>query len=291
MRKRWKGYFLLAAGVFFWSWIGVIGKHLYAYGMSPFVVVTFRVLFAWALLLPLMAQRPRRLRVPLTRLPGLVLYGLVAVAANYVGYFYALKYLSVAAAVILIYTNPALVVLLSWPVLGERPTKRELAALLLTLGGVFLVAQGYAPGELALGWKGVLFALVTAASIAVYNLAGKRYVRELDPWTVMFYGLFFGGAVLVGWWLATGARGLAYPLPAWGLILVLGLFPTLLGYGLYLKALRYLRAGHAAIAATAEPFLAALWAFTLLRESLEPLQALGGGLVLGAVLWLQLRSR
>jgi len=50
-------------------------------------------------------------------------------------------------------------------------------------------------------------------------------------------------------------------------------------------------AGHAAIAATAEPFLAALWAFTLLRESLEPLQALGGGLVLGAVLWLQLRSR
>ena len=291
MRKRWKGYFLLAAAVFLWSWIGIIGKYLYAYGMSPLTAVTFRVLFAWALLLPLMAQRPQRLRVPLTRLPGLVLYGLVAVAANYVGYFYALKYLSVAAAVILIYTNPALVVLLSWPVLGERPTKRELAALLLTLGGVFLVAQGYAPGELALGWKGVLFALVTAGSIAAYNLAGKRYVRELDPWTVMFYGLFFGGAVLVGWWLATGARGLAYPLPAWGLALVLGLFPTLLGYGLYLKALRYLRAGHAAIAATAEPFLAALWAFTLLRESLEPLQALGGGLVLGAVLWLQLRPR
>ena len=291
MRERWKGYFLLAAAVFFWSWIGIIGKHLYAYGMSPLTAVVFRVLFAWGLLIPLIVWRPYRLRVPLVRLPGLALYGLVAVAANYVGYFYALKYLSVAAAVVLIYTNPALVVLLSWPVLGERPTKGELLALLATFAGVFLVAKGYAPGELALGWKGVLSALVTAGSIAVYNLAGKRYVRELDPWTVMFYGFLFGGAVLVGWWLATGAQEFAYPLRAWGLVLVLGLFPTLLGYGLYLKALRYLRAGHAAIAATAEPFLAALWAFILLGERLEPLQALGGGLVLGAVLWLQLRSR
>ncbi len=290
MRERWKGYLLLAAAVFFWSWIGIIGKHLYAYGMSPLTAVAFRVLFAWALLLPLMAWRPRRLRVPVARLPGLALYGLVAVAANYVGYFYALKYLPVAAAVVLIYTNPALVVLLSWPVLGERPTARELLALLATFAGVFLVAQGYAPGELALGWKGVLFALVTATSIAAYNLAGKRYVRELDPWTVMFYGLLFGGTLLAGWW-AAGERELAYPPGAWGLVALLGLFPTLLGYGLYLKGLRYLRAGHAAIAATAEPFLAALWAFILLGERLEPLQALGGALVLGAVLGLQLRSR
>ena len=291
MRNKWTGYLLLATAVLFWSWIGIIGKYLYAYGMPPLTAVTFRVLFAWGLLFSLMVWKPRRLRVPLVKLPGLALYGLVAVVANYVCYFYALKYLSVAAAVILIYTNPSLVVLLSWPVLGERPTKGELAALLLTLGGVFLVAQGYAPGKLVLNWKGVLFALATAGSIALYNLAGKRYVRELDPWTVMSYGLLFGGALLAGGWLATGDRGLSYPLPAWWLVALLGLFPTLLGYGLYLKGLRYLRAGHAAIAATAEPFLASLWAMSLLGERLEPLQILGGLLVVGTALGLQFRSR
>jgi|Deesub1362A_J573_1020465.scaffolds.fasta_scaffold13899_2 drug/metabolite transporter (DMT)-like permease len=291
MQESEKSYLFLAAAVFFWSWIGVIGKYLYAYGMPPLTAVVFRALFAWGLLLPVMLSSPERLRIPRGKLPGLALYGLVAVAVNYLGYFYALKYLPVAAAVVLIYTNPAFVVLLSWPVLGERPTKGELVALLLTLGGVFLVAQGYAPGKLVLNWKGVLFALTTASAIAAYNLAGKRYVRELDPWTVMSYGLLFGGALLASWWLVTRDRTLAYPLPAWGLVLVLGLFPTLLGYGLYLRALRHLRAGHAAIAATAEPFLAALWAMSLLGERLEPPQILGGLLVLGTAWGLQFRSR
>ena len=291
MRNRWTGYLLLTTAVLFWSWIGIIGKYLYAYGMPPLTAVTFRVLFAWGFLLPYTLARGGGLRVPLARVLGLVLYGLVAVVANYVCYFYALKYLSVAAAVILIYTNPALVILLSWPVLRERPTKGELAALVLTLGGVFLVAQGYAPGKLVLNWKGVLFALATAGSIAVYNLAGRRYVRELDPWLVLSYGLLFGGALLASWWLATGDRTLAYPLPAWGLVLALGLFPTLLGYGLYLGALRHLRVGHAVIAATAEPFLATLWAMSLLGERLEPLQILGGLLVWGTAWGLQFHSR
>ena len=91
------------------------------------------------------------------------------------------------------------------------------------------------------------------------------------------------------WWTWQSPSSLSYPLLVWTLILVLALFPSILAYGLYLKALERLEASRAAISATLEPVLASLLAFIILGEQVEPLQALGGLLVLGGVVVLQLR--
>jgi drug/metabolite transporter (DMT)-like permease len=289
-REQLWGYILVIIATVFWSGLGVIGKELYGLGLDPLSVITFRVLFAFGLLLAAVVPlRPGLLRVEARKLPVLVLYGFVAVALNFTCYFYALQYITVTTAIILVYTYPAIVTLLSRLVFQERLERWKLLALLMTLVGVFLVAQGYAPEQLILNLKGALLALTTAAAIAFYNLMGKRLLGGLNPWTLTLYGFLFGGLFLTGWRSWQGAE-LGYPLLAWVLILVLALFPSILAYGLYLKALKHLEASRAAITATLEPVLAALLAFTVLGERIEPLQALGGLLVLGGVAVLRLRS-
>jgi len=288
-REQFLGYLLVLVAVIFWSGLGVIGKELYGLGLDPLSVITFRVLFAFGLLLAAVGIfKPSLLHVQAQKLPVLVLYGLVAVALNFTCYFYALQYITVTTAIILVYTYPAIVTLLSRLIFKERLERWKLLALGLTLAGVFLVAQGYALERLILNLKGALLALTTAAAIAFYNLMGKRLLRGINSWTLTLYGFLFGGLFLAGWrsWQGLPAD---YPLLAWGLILVLALFPSILAYGLYLQALKHLEASRAAITATLEPVLAAWLAFIVLGEQVEPLQALGGLLVLGGVILLQLR--
>lgn len=287
-REQLFGYFLVLMAVIFWSGLGVIGKELYRLGADPLTVVAFRVLFALGLLLGTLGSvRPSLIRVRSRDLPLLALYGLVAIALNFSCYFYALKYTTVTTAIILVYTYPAIVVILSRFMFGEPLHRGKLLALGLTLAGVFFVAQGYALEQFKLNLKGALLALATACGIAFYNLMGKRLLRGIDSWTITFYGFLFGGLVLVGWWSGQAPGGLSYPLLVWALILVLALFPSILAYGLYLRALNHLEASRASIVATLEPVLASLLAFIVLHEPVEPLQAFGAALVLAGVLILR----
>lgn len=281
---------LVLAAVACWAVLGVIGKALYGLGAGPLEVIALRVAFAFGLLSAvLVAFRPRLLRIPLTRLPVLALYGLVAVAANFACYFYALRHTTVTTAIVIVYAHPALVAFLSWPLVGERLNRRKLLALGLTLVGVFLVAGGYAPERLRGNLLGVGFALGSAAAISFYNLMGKRLLQGMNPWTVTFYGFLFGGAALGGLWAAQGALVPALPAHGWGLILLLAVFPSILAYGLYLKALGRMEASRAAIVATLEPVLASVLAWLALGEVVAPWQLVGGALVISGVLVLRLR--
>ncbi len=287
-REQLWGYGLVLLAVIFWSGLGVIGKEIYRLGGDPLTVVTFRVLFAFGLLLGTLGSfKPNLIRVRSRDLPLLALYGLVAFALNFTCYFYALKFTTVTTAIVLVYTYPAMVTLLSRLFFREALDRGKLFALGLTLAGVFLVAQGYALEQFKLNLKGASLALTTAAGISFYNLMGKRLLKGFDSWTITFYGFLFGGLVLVGWWSWQSPSGLGFPVLAWVLILLLALFPSILAYGLYLKALNHLEASRAAIVATLEPVLASLLAFIILHESVEPLQAFGGALVIGGVLILR----
>ncbi len=279
---------MVLLAVLFWASIGVVGKALYRMGVDPVGVATLRVLLAWAITALWLSSRKGGFRVPLRKIPGLVLYGAVAVALNYLCYLYALEFIGVTPAIVLVYTHPVAVALLSRVLFREPLGRRKVLSLFLTLVGVFLVAQGYDPARFRVNLPGVLLALGTSGGITFYNLWGKRLVRDLDPWTVLFWGFAVGG-LLLGVFRGLVFRGpWGYPPRAWGLLLFLALFPSVLGYGLYLRALQRLEASRATIAATLEPVLASVLAVLFLGEKIQGPQALGGLSVLIGVLTIQL---
>jgi DME family drug/metabolite transporter len=64
---------------------------------------------------------------------------------------------------------------------------------------------------------------------------------------------------------------------------------TLLPFMLMVSALRHIPAPRAAIVATLEPVLAAIFAWLIHDEALSPAQIAGGLVVVAAVVWVQLQ--
>lgn len=207
-------------------------------------------------------------------------------------YFAAIPYLGVAAAVLInICSAPVIVVLLSGLFLGERLTWVVGLALAGALTGAALLVGGSPEAastrDLLLG---AALALGAGFSYSVVALMGRAVAAHYHPVQPVALAFAFGALLLVP---VVVVRGLAwqFPLASWGLLVYLGLVPTALGYGLYLRGLRTTTATVAAVVGLLEPLISTVLAVLLLGERLSPNSVIGGALLLASVAFLYLRQR
>ena len=73
----------------------------------------------------------------------------------------------------------------------------------------------------------------------------------------------------------------------WAILVLLGVGPTIGGFGLYLVSLAYLPATVTNLIGTLEPAFTAMWAFLLFREQLTVIQLTGALLVIASVVLLR----
>ncbi|MBE3076566.1 MAG: EamA family transporter, partial [Actinobacteria bacterium] len=105
-----------------WGLSGTLSKYLMQGGVTPIAlgqgrsVVTALLLFAFLAL-----RRPAGLRVPRRAWAWLVLFGVFLATVQF-AYFSAIERLAVAAAILLEYLSPALVVAFGWLFQGRRVT-------------------------------------------------------------------------------------------------------------------------------------------------------------------------
>ena len=76
----------------------------------------------------------------------------------------------------------------------------------------------------------------------------------------------------------------------WGWILFIGIFGTIVPFGLYFEGIRRIQPTHASITATLEPISAGIFAAIFLGEVMSPLQVLGGLIVIASITMLQLST-
>ena len=268
--------------------MGAWGRAVYRFEEDPMVVVTWRAIIGVAVLAAVLAaMRPALLRVPLPAIPFFLAYGFFGVTLNFWAYFSAVKYTTLAVAITLLYTYPMFVTIFSAVCLGERLTRTKVAAATLTALGSALVAQIHQAEFLRLHLRGILFGLLTALSMAVYSILGKRAVTRYAPWTVVLYAFAGGGLFLA---LGSGPRLLGaahYPPVAWLWIAGLALIPSLGGYALFTLGLRDLPASQVSVIATWEVVTAALFGWLLFGEDLTAAQLLGAVFVCTGIAWIQ----
>lgn len=268
--------------------MGAWGRAVYRFEGDPMVVVTWRAVIGVVVLAAVLAAtRPALLRVPLSAIPFFLAYGFFGVTLNFWAYFSAVKYTTLAVAITLLYTYPMFVTLFSAVFLEERLTRTKLAAATLTVLGSALVAQIHEAEFLRLNLRGILFGLLTALSMAVYSILGKRAVARYAPWTVVLYA-FTGGGVFLA--VGSGPRLLAaadYPLVAWLWIVGLALIPSLGGYALFTLGLRDLPASQVSVIATWEVVTAAFLGWLFFGEHLTAVQVAGAALVCTGIAWIQ----
>ena len=276
-----------------WGTLGYLAKLLYVQGVSFEALVAFRAVFGWFAIAGflLATQGVSTLRVGRRDLLFLFFMGLFGVAGFYLFYFYTVQESTIGTAAILLYSFPAMVAILARIFLGESLTPPKILALVLVVGGIFLVAGAYDPVNLEVSPFVLATGLLAALCFGLYPIFGKPVTGRLDPSTILTYALGFGALVLFVTAIPTLDTLVGLPPGYYALLFSMALAHTALGYALYTFGIRRLEAGQAAMIATMEAVVAMVLGVVLLGEALTFLKILGGLLVLSGAVLAQIRLR
>jgi drug/metabolite transporter (DMT)-like permease len=288
-RSPARGYLLAATGAALFSLNGIWARYLLEDGVDAARLSQLRSAGAWLTLLAVLGlARPDLLRVDRDMLPGLALLGVAGLAGVHATYFLAIDRLEIGPAVTIQYLAPLLLLVWLRAVHGRRLAPSLWGAVLLSLAGCFLVVRAYDTG--GLDTVGLIAAFGSTLTFAIYMVGSERAGRHVEPVTAVFW--VFGFAT-VFWALATPWWSFPWEgLDSVGGVLLgaaLIVAGTLVPFICIVAALRHIPAPRAAVVATLEPALAAVFAWIVLGEELAGVQIAGGAVVLTAVAWVQSR--
>jgi len=290
-----RGYFYIGGATLLWAAAATLGRaaftgHLLPAAqvlrpIGPLILSQSRTTFSWLVLagaLPLV-RGWQRLRVPLPDLGRMFLLGILGVAASYYFYYLAILRTNVATAIILQYTAPAWVLLYALARGMQKLTWARILAVALALTGIALVVGIFGRAGVRLDTLGVTAAMLAAFSFAFYNIGGHSILVRYDRWTVLFYTILSASL----FWLFLNPPwkiAAAHYSPAqWLFLLVFSLLSVLLPFTSYFAGLQHLEPTRAVVVSCMEPVFSILMARVVLGESMRPLQSVGIGLVLLAI--------
>jgi drug/metabolite transporter (DMT)-like permease len=242
--------------------------------IEPLTLTWLRFLLAALVYVPYTAATWRRAPGYTARERALlVVAGVALVPAFSLTLYWALIYTTVANTALVRMTEPAWVLLLAALLLGERPTRRQLAGLALALAGTAaLLLLGRPPiGGGEHHALGIAFMIANSLAWVVYILCFKTLLRRHRVTQVTTHAALAGTAALL---LATGpthaatiARETAAMSPlAWTLVIAMALVVTIGSNQLFSYGLQRMTAGAAATYSYLTPILAALLAWIFLGE-------------------------
>lgn len=292
-----QGILYILAAVTGYAFLPTLVKQIQAAGLPPLDIATWRFVFATLIIWPLIALRSQRAsHAPLPRL-RLLLLGIMMAGAALTA-FYGLERLPASTLIVLFYTYPTMVAVISL-FLGERLPLQAWLALALTLVGVVLTVPDFgmsleaatAEGGSPLV-EGVALALMNALLVAVYFVLNNRMLRghtglaQASAWVIT-------GALLTMMAVTLLRREVTLPADpsTWLYLLALAGVSTVMPIFCLTFGIQKLGASKAAIMGTIEPVLTILIAAVVLGERMLPEQLLGGLFVLLSVVLLQVPLR
>lgn len=153
----------------------------------------------------------------------------------------AMKYLPIAEAALLAYTMPIWTMLLAWPVLGQRPTLRGVAALVLAFAGLAVLFSGQSLAFDPTKLTGVMLALGCAVLFAFGSVTARTPI-PLGPFALVAWQLTLGCVPMVILGLAFEHPDLGALSPrGWALMLYMTLGPMAIAYVTWFGALSRLK--------------------------------------------------
>lgn len=283
------GYLYVALAAVLFAISGTAAKFLFHSGVTPFQLIQLRTTLAFIFLLIWLGLRhSAQLRISKTDLPYFLALGVFGIGAAQFFYLFAISKINVAAAILLHYTGPVFVALYVVVVQRQKIGKLSILSIFGTLVGCFLVVGAYNLPLLALNRIGIISGMLAAVAFAIYSVLSDYGMRKYTPWTVLLYGLLFAALMWNVLHPPLAAMLHGYAPVQWGWIFFIGVFGTIFPFGLYFEGIKRIRPTNASITATLEPISAGVIATIFLGEMMLPLQIIGGIIVIGSIILLQL---
>lgn len=282
--KKFSSILILIAGVL-WGSMGLFVRTLNGEGLASMEIVGLRAtVTAAALFLFLLVFDRKLLKIRWKDIWCFFGTGICSIVFFNYCYFKAITMTSLSVAAILLYTAPAIVMVLSYFLFGEKLTKRKLLALMMTFVGCVLVT-GILTETGSVSAGGILVGLGAGLGYALYSIFSRyALAKGYASLTITFYTFLI--AAIGSCFLADMGKVAQVATASAGsfiFCLAFGVLCTVLPYMTYTLGLQYVENGKASIIASVEPVTATLLGVLLFHEKLTLTGALGVVLVLAAL--------
>ena len=285
MRKHWFAPVCIVLAGLLWGCIGLFVRPLNALGLASMDIVFLRVLVTSVVMAVVLLIYDRTLfKIKIKDIWCFLGTGIASIVFFNFCYFKAIEIESMAAAAVLLYTAPAIVMILSRFLFGEKFTTVKVLSLVLTFVGCVLVT-GIAGQSEALSLAGLLAGLGAGFGYALYSIFGKFALkRNYSSMTITFYTFCFatvGSSFLADAKKIPAACG--GDLKNYLLCAGFGIVCTVLPYLLYTAGLKHVENGKASIIASIEPVTAAVVGVAVYGETLPVDVVIGILLVIAGI--------
>ncbi len=256
---------------------------LLAASYEPQQIVWFRIVSHLVLVAAVFMPR-MGLGLLRTRRIGTQFVSSVMMLLSTLFFFSAVKSIPVAEAISVTFVAPLAVVLLAWPLLGERITFFRMAAVVVGFIGVLIVIR---PGSAVFQWQSLLL-LCSAICYAMYQILIRRLAGIDAPATSIFYSVLLG-AVIMSIWLPFVWR-MPQNATDWALLIWLGAFGAL-GHYCVAKAMTYASANFVAPFNYTQMIGSVIVGYLMFAEVPDAYTWLGTAVVVGAGLMVGWQGR
>lgn len=198
--------------------------------------------------------------------------------------FVAIAQIPAGVATVLFFSHPAMTVLLSWRMFGDRPSPLRIFVVVVVLIGTLLVAPPLSGISSAMVW-GVVAALVASVAYSIQGITAQMCFPAVHPVPFTVINLV---VMLVLSSLSLLVVNVEVPpenwLPLWGMMVAIASL-ALVGQLFYNIGIHLVSAALMSIIAISNPTLTAVMGWVTLGESLQGQQIFGGLMViLGLIL-------
>ena len=270
-----RGYLLIVLAASLWGLIGVYSRYIGKEGVRPIEIAFWRAALS-GVLFGLRSRRERARPVLRADLPRVFAFAALGVALFYGSFNLAIDAGGLSLATVLLYSAPAFVALLAWPMLGERPTLRTLGMVAVVLVGVALVAAGSGTG-VVVSPGSVAWGLSAGFGYSSFYWLAKPLITTYSTATIFAYAMPIGALLLLPF---VDFRDKSAT--AWAWLAALVLFSTFGAYLAYGLGIRVVDGSRAVLVATVEPVVAVVLAAVLFGERFGLRGVLGSACILAA---------
>jgi len=281
------GYFLVVLAALGFSFKSILAKFAYGYGVDAMTLMLMRVSISLPVILITLFWMEGRgaFKISAKELLLLAFMGIVGLGCAMLFSFYSLELIEASLSTLVVYTYPALTVVMLLVLFGEKAEASKFISLALTSLGLLMVVRADQSDFLSLNIKGVVFALVAALCFALYNVLSEKALKDISPIRLTSYCMAF----LWGFF-AVFFHGGPYPggFAVWGIAGVLAIFSGFLPFILFLYGIKRIGAAKTTIIGSIGPVFTVLWAYLLLGEHLDMVQLSGMAVVILGVMTVKL---
>lgn len=252
---------------------------------SEIVALSRGVIGALFLLLVVLIRGGKILWEPIRKnLLWLLLSG-TALGFNWILFFEAQRFTSVAIGTLCYYMAPIFIIIVSPFLLKERLTVKKSVCVVLALIGMICISGvigGKLPGGSEL--KGIIFGLMAAVLYASIVLMNKQ-IKGISAYDKTILQLAISAVTLVPYiLLTTDPAALDLSSSSVPMLILVGVIHTGLAYYLYFGSMEHVSGQTAAVISYVDPAVAVLASIFVLGEPMKMIEAFGAVLIIGAAL-------